>query len=114
MPKTRGKKGALALRGQLAEDKRVGDHVVDRVVAVREVVEGPLFVDDADGGVLRADAHALDIVGRLAELLELVVQDVGGLHGGLCVELGGEGDLEEDIFHDVRAVGDLELERLAL
>ena len=37
----------------------------------------------------------------------------GGFDGGLRVELGGEGDFEEDVFHDIAAVGTLELERLA-
>lgn len=83
-------------------------------LSVGEVVERTLLVNDADGGLLGANADALDVVGGLAHSLELVVHGVCGLDGGLGVELGGEGDLEEDVLHDVRAVGALELERLAL
>ncbi len=84
------------------------------MVAICEVVERALLVDDADGRVLCADTHALDVVSGLAELLEFVVQDVSSFDGRLRVELGGEGDLEEHVLHDVRAVGNLELEGLAL
>jgi hypothetical protein len=36
------------------------------------------------------------------------------LHGGLGMELGGEGDLEEHLLHHIRAVRALELELVAL
>ena len=39
------------------------------------------MVDDADGHLLRANAPALDIVGRLAESPEPLVDDVCGLDG---------------------------------
>ena len=84
------------------------------VLSVSEVVERALLIDDPDGGFLGADAHGLDVLCSLPELLELVMDDVGGLDGGLGVELGREGDLEENVLHDVRAVGALELEGLAL
>lgn len=42
------------------------------------------------------------------------MDDVGGLNGGLSVELSRVGDLEQDILHDVRAVWQLEFEWLAL
>jgi len=42
------------------------------------------------------------------------VEGVGNLDGRLGVELCGEGDLEENVLHDVGSVGALELERLAL
>ena len=105
---------SLALRGQLAKDQRVRDHVVDRVVAVGEVVQRSLLVDDAHGGLLRADADALDVRGGLALRLERRVDRVRGLDGRLRVELGRVRDLEEHVLHDVRRVRDLELERLAL
>lgn len=88
-------------------NERVCDHVVDCVaihdkrdvsvfrlvseqnsLAVCKVSERALLVDDADSSLLRADAHALDIVRRLAERLEPLVHDVRGLDGRLRVELG--------------------------
>ena len=57
---------------------------------------------------MRADAHALDVIGGLAESLDLLVHDVRGLDGRLRVELGGVRDLEENVLHHVRAVGALE------
>src|SRR5690606_13333418 len=47
-------------------------------------------------------------------LLELVVQSHGSLAGSLAVELCGEGDLEENVLHNIAAVGALELEFTAL
>lgn len=70
-------------------------------LSISKVIQRSLLVNDTDSSLLSADANALDVVGRLAQLLQLVVEDVGGLDGGLSVELGGEGDFEEDIFHDV-------------
>ena len=54
-----------------------------------------------------------DVGGGLAAGGELRVERHGGFDGGLRVELGGEGDFEEDVFHDVGAVGALEFEGLA-
>ncbi len=42
------------------------------------------------------------------------MNDVSGLDGGLRVELGWVGDLEEHVLHHVRAERALELERFAL
>jgi hypothetical protein len=50
---------------------------------------------------VRADANALDIVGRLAESLEALVHDMHCFDGRLCVELDRIRDFEEDIFHHV-------------
>lgn len=121
----------LALRGQFTEDEGVGNHVVDGMamdiwsaaikcsrffdsLAVGKVVKRTLLVDDPLGGLLGADPDALDVVRGLAEFLELGMDDVSSLDGGLGVEFSGVGDLEEDILHDVGAVGDLELKGLAL
>ena len=73
-----------------------------------------MLVDDADGGFLSPDADALDVVRGLSQLLELVVENVGSLNGGLSMEFGREGDLEENILHNVRPIRTLELEFLAL
>ncbi len=61
-----------------------------------------------------ADPHALDVIRRLSERLEPLVNDVGGLYRRLRVELGRVGDFEEHVLHDVRTERALELERLAL
>ena len=73
-----------------------------------------MLVDDADGSLLRADAHALDVVGRLAERAEPLVHEVRGLDCRLRVELGRVRDLEEHVLHHVGAVRALERERAAL
>ena len=124
----------LALRSKFAVDERVCNHVADRMarrdndmsvcifcstsneglLAVSEVVEGALLVDDADGGLLGADTDGLDIVSGLAERFQFVVHDVRSLNRRLGMEFGGVRDLEEDILHHVRAIWPLELERFAL
>ena len=83
-------------------------------LAIGKVVERALFVDDADRRLLGADAHALDIIRRLSERLEALMNDVRGLDGRLRVELCRVRDLEKHVLHDVRAERALELERLAL
>ena len=83
-------------------------------LAVSKVSERARLVDDADGSLLRTDAHALDIIGRLAERPEPLVDDVRGLDGRLRVELGRVRDLEEHVLHHVCAVRALERERAAL
>ena len=79
-------------------------------LAIGKVGERALLIDDADGSLLGADANALDVVRRLASSLEPLVDDVRRLDGRLRVELGRIRDLEEDVFHHVRAVRALELE----
>lgn len=112
--------GSLATIGvvgslEAAEDEHDGAHVLDAVVTVGEVVHGlELLVDDADASLVRAAGDGLDVGGRLAHGLELVVDLLRGLDGGLGVELGRVGDLEQDVLHDVAAIGTLELELLAL
>lgn len=61
------------------------------MVAVGKVVERPALVDDADRRFLRADLDVLDVVRRLAHVLELLVEDVRGLGGGLGVCERGRG-----------------------
>ncbi len=74
---------------ETAKDEHDGAHVLDAVVAVGKVVHGlELLVDDADASLVRAAGDGLDVGGRLAHLLELVVDRLGGLDGGLRVELG--------------------------
>ena len=115
---------------------RNGDHVLDGVVTVGKVGKRSLLVNDTDGGLLGADLDMSNVVRGLAGLLELLVEDHRCLSGGLGVyvanqsvnlrattkqrprlgltELGGERDLEENVLHDVRSVGALELELLSL
>jgi len=122
----------LGLRSQLPEDERIGNHVVDIVticakhindsarvsrmhpLSVSEVGKRTLLVDDPHSGLLRPDPDALDVIGGVSESLELVVEGVGDLNSGLGMEFGREGDLEENVLHDVRSIRALELERLAL
>ena len=124
----------LGFTCQLSENEWICNHVVDvvtktdtsmtgpsrssktsgDVLAVGEVIERALLVDDAHGGLLCSDANALDVITRLAHGLELVVKDVRGFDGSLRVELGRIRDLEEHVLHDVGRVRHLELEGLAL
>jgi hypothetical protein len=89
-------------------------HAHEYSLAVSEVGEWALFIDDADRSLLGADAHALDVIRSLAKRFEPFVDDVSGLDGCLRMELGWVGNLEEHVLHHVRAERALELERLAL
>lgn len=84
------------------------------LLSVSEVGKRSLLVDDPHSSLLCPDPDALDIIRSLPESLEFFVEGVGNLNGGLSVELSREGDLEEDVFHDVRSVGTLKLEPFAL
>lgn len=76
---------------ETAEDEHGGAHVLDAVVTVGEVVHGlELLVDDADASLVCSAGDGLDIGGRLALGLEEVVDLLGGLDGGLRVELSYE------------------------
>lgn len=74
---------------EAAEDEHDGAHVLDAVVTVGEVVHGlELLVNDADAGLVGSASDVLDVGGGLAHGLELVVDLLRGLDGGLGVELG--------------------------
>lgn len=100
---------------ETTENKHDSSHVLNAVVTVGKVVHGlELLVDDANAGLVCAASNSLDVSGRLALLLEDGVNLLRSLDGRLRVELSRVRDLEEDILHDVAAVGPLELELLAL
>lgn len=105
----------VVVGSKTAEDEHDGAHVLDAVVTIGEVVHGlELLVDDADAGLVCPAGDLLDIGGRLAHGLQLGVDLLRGLDSGLRVELGRVGHLEQDVLHDVAAIGALELELLAL
>lgn len=59
------------------------------MVAVGKVVHLlELLVNDADAGLVGAVGDLLDILGALAHLGQLLVDNLGGLDGSLGVELG--------------------------
>jgi hypothetical protein len=59
------------------------------VVTVGKVVHLlELLVNDTDACLVGAVGDLLDILGALAHLGQLLVDDLGGLNGGLGVELG--------------------------
>jgi hypothetical protein len=59
------------------------------VVTVGKVVHGlELLVDNANASLVGAVGDLLDVRGGLSEGLELLVDDFGGLDGGLRVEFG--------------------------
>jgi hypothetical protein len=100
---------------EAAEDEHSGAHVLNAVVTVGKVVHGlELLVNDADASLVGSAGDGLDIGSRLALGLEEVVNLLGGLDGGLRVELSRVGDLEENVLHDIAAVGALELKLLTL
>ena len=80
---------SVVVGGQAAVDEHDGAHVLDAVVAVGEIVHGlELLVDDADAGFVGAAGDSFDVGGGLTHGLELGVNLLRGLDGGLGVELG--------------------------
>ena len=62
---------------------------LNAVVTVSKVVHSlELLVDNADASLVGAVDDLLDVLGRLSELLELLVDDLSSLNGGLGVEFG--------------------------
>jgi len=83
--------GAVGVVGSMkaVEDEHGGDHVLDAVVSVGEVVHGlVLLVDDADAGFMCADDNGFDIFCCLTPLLESGVNLFRSFDGGLGVEFG--------------------------
>ncbi len=81
------------------------------MVAIGRVVQGAFLVNDADRRLVRADGYFPDVV---ETILQLRMQLHGTFDCGLRMEFRREGNLEQHVFHDVRTVGALELEFLAL
>jgi hypothetical protein len=88
------------------------------LLSVSKVVEWTLFIDDPkvevsrdrygmdpegkpNGCFLSANSDALDVIGGLSELLQLVMQGVSGLDSGLGMELRGIRNLEQDVLHHI-------------
>ena len=84
------------------------------LLSISEVGKRSILVNDPHSSLLRPDFDALNVIRSLPESLEFFVEGMGDLDSGLGVELGREGDLKENILHDVRSVGTLELKLLAL
>lgn len=95
--------GAIGIVGcvEPIEDEHDGDHILNAVVAVGEVVHGlELLVNDADAGFVRANRDVLDIFGGFAPGFELGVDVLCGFDGGLRVEFRWEEMLVEDFLVD--------------
>lgn len=74
---------------ETVEHKHSRDHVLDAVVTIGKVLHGlELLVDDANAGLVSAVDDVLDVLGGLAHSLELLVEALSSLDGGLGVELG--------------------------
>lgn len=120
----------LAFRSEFTENQRIRHHVIDGMTAgglkynhrlryrhllsVSKVVEWALLVNNPDGSFLSSDSYALDVFCSLSEGFQFCMDDVSRFNGGLSMEFGGIGDFEEDVFHDVGRVRNLELKGLAL
>lgn len=62
---------------------------LDAVVAVGEVLHWlKLLVDNTNAGFVCSVHHTLDVLCRLAHCSQFLVEALGGLDGGLGVELG--------------------------
>ena len=62
---------------------------MDAVVTIGKVVHGlELFVDNSDAGFVSAAGNLLDVCGRFAHILKLVVNSLCGFDGSLGVEFG--------------------------
>ncbi len=98
-----------------AIDKLDSSHVLKAVIAISKVVHRlELLIDNTDTSLMGTALDMLDILSRLPHINELLADSGRGLNGGLGVELGRVGHLEEHVLHDVAAIWALELERLAL
>ena len=95
---------------QLAEDQPDSRHVLDAVIPVCRVVQWAGLVDDARRRLLGRDRDRFDLVQPAPHLR---VQRERRFDRGLAVELGREVDLEQHVFHDVRAERSLHRERPA-
>lgn len=73
-----------------------------------------MLIDDTDSCFLSPDYYTLDVVGCLAHFFQLCVDNVRRFNSGLCMEFRWVRDLEENIFHDIRAIWPLELEGFTL
>lgn len=88
----------VVLGSELSFEEADGDHVLQAMVAVGGIVEGSGFVDDADRAFVGVN---LDLSDFRKAILDLRVELDGSFHGGLGMELGREGNLKKDVFHDV-------------
>jgi hypothetical protein len=72
----------------------VGKTYLHAVVTVSKVLHWlELLVDDTNASLMSAVYNTLNIFGTLAHCLQLLVQALGGLDGGLRVELGWTGSV---------------------
>ena len=96
--------------GEFALQQADGDHVLQTVISVGEVMQRTSLVDDANAGFLSFDVDVVD-VGQT--IFDLRVQFDGCFDSGLSVELGGERDLEQDVLHHVIAVRTIDFDFVA-
>ena len=83
------------------------------MIAIGRVIERAFFVNDADAGFMRANGDFPDVGFGLAEFFQFTVNRHRRFHCCLRMEFSGEGNLEQHVFHHVRAVGALEFECVA-
>ena len=75
--------------GNGASKKAEAWKYLNAVVSVRKVIHGfELLVNNTNAGFMCATGNPFDILGRFAHLLELMMDVLGSLNGGLRVELG--------------------------
>lgn len=117
----------------LESTRREENANLNAVIPISKVVHRlELLIDNPNTGFVCANGDVLDVFCRLALLLQLGVDMLGGFDGGLRMELGCEsrltvtsdswseseltriGHLEENIFHYVASIRSLELKLLAL
>ena len=84
-------------------------HVLNAVIAIGGVVQRAFLVDDPDRRFVCGDHDFLDVVQAVTHMR---MQPDCALDSRLRVKLGGERNLEQDMFHDVGAIRARELEWL--
>ena len=84
------------------------------LLAIGKVVEWTLLINNSDSSFLSADSNAFDVIRAFPEFLKFIVNNVSSLDGSLCMEFCRERYLEQDVLHDVRTIGNLELKRFTL
>ena len=90
----------IMLRCQPPKNQRYSSHVLKAVIPVGRVCQCALFRDDTDGRVVGGDNDSFDVI---QAVFYLGMKYDRCFRRCLSMELGREGNLEQNVFHHVGA-----------